>query len=203
MTARKQPHDNRRPEMAGWRPHDSQTTVRWRSDDNQMITEWRSDDNQMITEWRSDEAIWWQDHRMAVGWWPDDGQITARWPPDYCCMTVKWQPDDDHLKTSWWPNDNRLTAGWQPDGKKTITKVWILVFKIQQLPTFPFFAEHIDMRMIIHTDPIVFLKLKNVNEVACQLLGATIETGRQNLKYKWYVMMTLGGLGISMHALCP
>ena len=99
-----------------------------------------------------------------------------------------------------------MMAGWQPDGKNTITK-WILVkvIKIQQLPTFPFFAEHIDVRMThwINTDPIVFLKLKSVNGVACQLLGATIETGRQNLKYKWYVMMTLGGLGISMHALCP
>ena len=56
--------------------------------------------------------------------------------------------------------------------------------QIQQLPTFPFFAEHIDMRMTIHTDPIVFLKLKSVNGVACQLLGATIETGRQNLQNK-------------------
>ena len=40
--------------------------------------------------------------------------------------------------------------------------------------------------MTIHTDPIVFLKLKSVNGVAYQLLGATIETG-QNLQNKWYV----------------
>ena len=58
-----------------------------------------------------------------------------------------------------------------------------LKFNNQQLPTFPFFAEHIDMRMTIHTDPIVFLKLKSVNGVAYQLLGATIETG-QNLQNK-------------------